>query len=56
MLLFLYSVNPIYDAAVTYLAENAEQVKNPLGYVAFIQWPKINIKAGETVELSIPIR
>lgn len=49
--------NPtLYDAEVTYLAENAKQVKKPLGYVAFMQWPKIKIKAGETVELSIPIQ
>ena len=36
-----------YDANVTILAENAEQAARPLGYTAFLFWPKFMVKSGE---------
>ncbi len=39
-----------YDAEVTVLAEDAAHAAKPLGYTSFIQWPKVKVKAGETVE------
>ena len=38
-----------YDASVTILAENREQAEKPYGYTAFLAWPKVTVKAGETV-------
>ena len=37
-----------YEASVTVLAENARQVRKPLGYTAFRDWPRTVVKAGET--------
>lgn len=37
-----------YDAQVSVLSENAEQVKTPLGMYSYLTWKKIDVKAGET--------
>ena len=38
-----------FDASISILAENKEQASKPLGYTSFIDWPKVTVKAGETV-------
>ena len=55
--LILRLKNPTkYDATVTLLAENAHQASLPLGENAFLNWDrKISIKAGESVEYTLPI-
>jgi hypothetical protein len=46
--------NPtIYDAKVSVLAERAKQAALPLSYTAFINWPKISVKAGKTVKVNV---
>lgn len=37
-----------YDARVSVFAETSEKARTPLGYVAFVSWPKVELKAGET--------
>jgi hypothetical protein len=45
----LQITNPTkFDASITVFAENAKQAKEPLGYTSFINWPKVEVKAGET--------
>ena len=39
-----------YDARVSVLSENAVQTKNPLGRYAYLNWQKIEVKAGQTAE------
>ena len=55
--LILRLKNPTnYNATVTLLAENAHQASLPLGENAFLNWDrKISIKAGESVEYTLPI-
>jgi hypothetical protein len=36
-----------YDANVSIFAETSEQARKPLSYVAFVKWPKIEVKTGE---------
>lgn len=43
-----------FHASVTVLAENAGQAQQPLGYTAFLKWPRTEVRAGETVEISVP--
>ncbi len=42
-----------FDANVSVLAESAKQAQSPLGYTAFTNWPKVDIKAGETIQVHI---
>lgn len=42
-----------YDALVNVLAENADQAKIPLGYTAFLNWQKAEVKSGETKTILI---
>jgi hypothetical protein len=37
-----------YDAKVTVLSENSDQAKIPLGRYAYLNWQKIEVKAGQT--------
>jgi hypothetical protein len=37
-----------FDAQVAVLAENAAGANKPLGPVAYLKWPKVPVKAGET--------
>ncbi|MBV8389744.1 MAG: hypothetical protein JO080_08095 [Mucilaginibacter sp.] len=38
-----------YGASVSILAETMAQSEKPLGNTAFLKWPKVDVKAGETV-------
>jgi len=42
-----------YDARVSIFAETSEQAEKPLSYMAFTQWPKVEIKSGETKTITI---
>ncbi|SDS34712.1 hypothetical protein SAMN05216490_0989 [Mucilaginibacter mallensis] len=42
-----------FDADVAVFAEKAAQAQKPLGYTAFVKWPKFAIKAGQTSRLLI---
>ena len=42
-----------YPARVAIFAESAAQAKRPLGWNAFLAWPKVEAKAGETIQVSI---
>jgi len=42
-----------YDAKVSVFAETAAQAAKPLGYTAFLKWPKVEVKAGATVEVAL---
>lgn len=42
-----------FDAGVTLFAETEAQATQALGYTSFIEWPKVNIKAGETIEVEV---
>lgn len=37
-----------HDAEVAVFAETGKQAAKPLSYMAFIKWPKVKVKAGET--------
>ena len=41
-----------FDAQVALLAESARQAATPLGCTAFLAWPKIEVKAGATVQFN----
>lgn len=45
--------NTAYDAKVAVFAETAKQSQTPMSYVAFAKWPKVEIKAGQKVLVSI---
>lgn len=42
-----------YDANVSILAERSADAAKPLGHTAFLHWPRVEIKAGETRTLGI---
>ena len=42
-----------YDAQVSVLSENADEAKKPLGRYAYLNWEKIEVKAGETADYLI---
>jgi hypothetical protein len=37
-----------YDAKITVFAETAAQAAKPLSYTAYLHWPRVEVKAGET--------
>jgi hypothetical protein len=42
-------INPTrYDAKISLFAETVAESKKPLGYTAFLKWPKVEVKAGTT--------
>jgi len=43
----------IYDATVSLFAETSAQAAKPLAYTSFINWPKLNVKAGESIKLLV---
>ncbi len=46
----LQITNPTsYDAEVTVLAEDEQKANEPLGVNGFLNWPKVKVKAGETI-------
>ena len=42
-----------FDANVSLFAETARQAGKPLGYTAFVNWPKIGIQAGDSLKVSV---
>jgi len=42
-----------YPASVSIFAESVNEVKKPLGWNAFLRWPKVEAKAGETIQVSV---
>jgi len=42
-----------YDAKVSLLAESAAQARQPLAVTACLAWPKVEIKAGETKQVTV---
>jgi lysophospholipase L1-like esterase len=42
-----------FDAKVAILAESAEQAAKPLGTTAFPKWPKFEVKAGATIQVTL---
>lgn len=42
-----------FDAEIAVFAEKVKQANNPLGNNAFILWPKVKVKAGETLIFQI---
>jgi hypothetical protein len=42
-----------YDANVSVLAETLQQARQPLSHTAFVQWPKIAVKAGKEVTVRV---
>jgi hypothetical protein len=47
------SNNTAYDARVSIFAETVKQSQKPLNCMTFIHWPKVEVKAGETIEIQI---
>jgi hypothetical protein len=37
-----------YDASISIFAETIADSKKPLGYTAFLKWPKVEVKEGAT--------
>jgi putative salt-induced outer membrane protein YdiY len=49
----LQIANPTkFDAQVTVLTENEPQARRRLGTTGFLGWPKVEIKAGETIQVT----
>ncbi|WP_209858585.1 hypothetical protein [Chitinophaga sp. OAE865] len=48
----LYNPTP-YDASVTIMPETSAEAKRPVGYTAFLHWPKVTVKAGEKRRISV---
>jgi hypothetical protein len=42
-----------FDAVVSIFTETSKQAKKPMGYMEFLKWKKVNVKAGETVEIKL---
>lgn len=42
-----------YDASVSIFSETAKEAASPLSYVAYTEWPKVDVKAGETRKIAI---
>ncbi|MBB2147452.1 hypothetical protein [Pedobacter gandavensis] len=42
-----------YDANVSVMAETNKQAEKPLSYMAFLGWPKVKVKAGESIKLLV---
>ncbi|MCX2452449.1 hypothetical protein OQX61_14330 [Pedobacter sp. PLR] len=42
-----------YDAKVSLMAENDRQALKPLSYTAFLNWPKVEVKAGTSVKVLV---
>lgn len=40
--------NSLYPAKVSIFAETSKEAKKPLGYTAFLKWPKVEVGVGET--------
>lgn len=42
-----------YGAKVSVLTQSYRQAKKPIGDIDFTQWPKVNVKAGTTLEVTV---
>ena len=42
-----------YDANVSVMAETEKQAIKPLSYTAFLRWPKVKVKTGETIKIKV---
>ena len=42
-----------YDASVAVMSETSAEAKHPLGYTAFLRWPKVPVKAGGKTRVRI---
>lgn len=42
-----------FDARVAIVAENEKQSQQPLGITAFLKWPKVEIKSGATIQVTL---
>lgn len=42
-----------YDASVAIMSETSQEAKHPLGYTAFLHWPKVPVKAGGKIRVHI---
>lgn len=42
-----------YDANVSVMAETNQQTRKPLSYTAFLGWPKLTVKAGESIKVLV---
>ncbi|MCL4484255.1 MAG: hypothetical protein M1445_16890 [Bacteroidetes bacterium] len=42
-----------YDATVSIFAETSINSKKPLGYTAFLKWPKVEVSAGASIQVHI---
>lgn len=42
-----------FDATVTIFAETSEEAQKPLGYTAFLNWPRVEIKKDDSLQISI---
>lgn len=42
-----------YDADVSVMAETEKEKLKPMAYTAFLDWPKVKVKAGETIRIKI---
>src|SRR6185437_14086186 len=52
VLLKLKSTTP-YNAKVSIFAESSKQAKKPLSDMDFTRWPKVNVNAGSTLEVTV---
>jgi hypothetical protein len=43
-----------FDTRVAIFAEQRAQAQRPLGNAAFLKWPKIEVKSGQTTEVTLP--
>jgi len=42
-----------YDANVSIMAETEKQAIKPLSYTAFLRWPKVKVRTGETIKIKV---
>ena len=43
-----------FDTRVAIFAEQQVQAQRPLGNAPFLKWPKIEVKSGQTTEVTLP--
>jgi hypothetical protein len=42
-----------YDASVSLFAETSKRAAKPMGYTEFVNWPRLNVKAGESIKVLV---
>lgn len=43
----------LYDASVTLFVETSKMAAKPMAYTAFLNWPKLQVKAGEMIKVLV---